>query len=112
MDVPTPRLHDTRPRALLARATARASSAHGCARPNCFLPPVVTFDWAGMVQGFCATHAGAKLAEEHPPAILWMDSNYQACDTCGRILARALFAQGAGHFDTQGLQCLGAPATV
>lgn len=81
--------------------------AHGCARPNCYLAPVVRFDFDGIVLAFCATHAEDKAAQ--PGAeVVWLDSGWAVCPLCFRVLPKDVVA--TSHYNLKGRVC--PPVTV
>lgn len=74
----------------------------GCARPNCYLDPVVRFDFEGIVLAFCGTHAEDKAGGD-TATILWVATGWLVCPLCYRALP--LEIARCEHFNLAGRVC-------
>lgn len=93
----------------LTYAPAYPRLGHGrpCARPNCRVAAVVTFDWRGIVLSFCANHAEEKAGEPRVPEVVWLAASWAVCRRCDRVLPVSLVA--GEHFTIAGVPCLDIP---
>lgn len=92
----------------LRRPPLAARTTNGCARPNCYLTPVIRFSFMtpgsdlGIVLSFCATHAENK-AGQPTAEVQWLAIGWDVCPRCYRVLPDELVA--VEHYNLQGRVC-------